>query len=283
MALGAPDHARTNSPPSSSSRQRRLSSSRWRRRRPPQRGTKLHRPSSSPTRRAPRAERAVERGHGAGVALVVVVDEGAQRARQQERQPLRAQHAARAGGVDAGGGQHPLLRAHRQAVERERERRIARAPSAAASAPPPCGAPSFSMRRISTSNSRSRGGSSAMSLRRRRAPRGRSSLTCAAKIASFEPNSPRSRAERDAGARRRSRRRPICSNGFSASSAIKAATMRSRVAARAGGWAGRTRPMRRISRGRLCGPWRPPCGTELSTESSPQSRRFQGRRVCSGG
>ena len=41
---------------------------------------------------------------------------------------------------DVGGGQHPLHRAHRQAVEREREARIAASPSAAASAPPPCAA-----------------------------------------------------------------------------------------------------------------------------------------------
>ena len=103
-------------------------------------------PESGTARRAARrsAGRAPARGRARRASwrvVVVVIDPGAQHVGEQQRQPLRAHHALGAGRADAGGGQHPLLRAHRHGVERQRQRRVARAPSAAASAPPPCAAP----------------------------------------------------------------------------------------------------------------------------------------------
>jgi hypothetical protein len=62
---------------------------------------------------------------------------------------------------------------------------------------------------------------------RRRAPRGRSAFTCAARIASVEPNAPRS-SESETPAPFAISAKPICSIGFSASSAMKASMMRSR-------------------------------------------------------
>ena len=70
-------------------------------------------------------ERAVERGHGAGEAGIVVLDEGAQHAGEHQRRALGAQHAPGTRRVDAGGRQHPLLGPHREAVERHREPGIA--------------------------------------------------------------------------------------------------------------------------------------------------------------
>ena len=68
---------------------------------------------------------AIERRHGAVEAGLVVVDPHRQHAREHQRRALRAQRAARTGRADAGGFQHPMLRAHRHGVEREREARIA--------------------------------------------------------------------------------------------------------------------------------------------------------------
>ena len=56
---------------------------------------------------------------------LVVVEPDAEHAGEHQRGALRAQRAARAGGADAGGLQHPCLRAHGHGVEREREAGIA--------------------------------------------------------------------------------------------------------------------------------------------------------------
>ena len=57
----------------------------------------------------PARQRPIERRHGPGMARIIVIDPGPQHRREHHRQPLRAQHAARAGGIDVGRGQHPLL------------------------------------------------------------------------------------------------------------------------------------------------------------------------------
>src|SRR3954447_23321259 len=69
----------------------------------------------------PARERAVERRHRARV-VVLVVDPGAQHRGKQHCEPLRPDHAAWACRIDVGGGEHPGLRARREAVERKCER-----------------------------------------------------------------------------------------------------------------------------------------------------------------
>jgi hypothetical protein len=70
----------------------------------------LHRPSSRPTSRWPRASSR----------------SSAQDVGEHQRQALRADHALGARRADAGGGQHPLLRADGVRVERQRKAGIAR-------------------------------------------------------------------------------------------------------------------------------------------------------------
>ena len=89
-----------------------------------------------------------------------------------------------------------------------------------------CGA-STSSRRINTSNRRSRGGSSAMSASPPASTARSTSFISAARIASVEPNRPRS-SESETPARLAISAKPICSIGSSASSAMKASMMRSR-------------------------------------------------------
>ena len=113
-----------------------------------------------------------------------------------------------------------MLRAHRHGVERQRQRRIAPRRAQSERIASLYGA-SASSRRISTSNSRSRGGSSAMSASPPSSTMRSMSLTWAAKIASVEPNSAR-RAESVMPARPATSARPICSKGCSASRAISA-------------------------------------------------------------
>ena len=59
------------------------------------------------------------------VDAFVLVQPHADDAREQKRRALRAKHAARTAGADAGGFQHPFLRAQRHAVERKGEPRVA--------------------------------------------------------------------------------------------------------------------------------------------------------------
>jgi two-component system osmolarity sensor histidine kinase EnvZ len=73
----------------------------------------------------PACELAVERCERLGVTFVFVVDPGPQHIGKQEHKPLRPQYALRTRCRDAGGGQHPLLRAHAKSIEREREAGIA--------------------------------------------------------------------------------------------------------------------------------------------------------------
>ena len=89
-----------------------------------------------------------------------------------------------------------------------------------------CGA-SSSIRRINTSNSRSRGGSSAMSASSPASTARSICFTKAARIAKVEPNAPRS-SESETPAPLAISAKPICSIDFSASSAMKASMMRSR-------------------------------------------------------
>ena len=86
-----------------------------------------HRSSSKPDQRWPRASASVERRHRAGEAFIVVVEPGAQHRGEQHRQSLARAPCRADRRADVGGGQHPALRAHRQAVERERQAGIARA------------------------------------------------------------------------------------------------------------------------------------------------------------
>ena len=96
-----------------------------------------------------------------------------------------------------------------------------------------CGAIN-SRRRISTSNSRSRGVSSSMSASPPASTARSSSFTWAANIARVEPNSERSSASVRPAVSAISAS-PICSKGFSASSAISASMARSRSGLAAGG------------------------------------------------
>ncbi len=137
-------------------------------------------------------ERAIERRERARQPLVVVIDPGAQHAGEQRRHALRADHAARSGRVDPGGVEHPGLRAHREAVERQGKARIARTPSASASASPRDAAPSP---RCGASARRTAARAAAPRPCRHSPPASTlrsSSFMCAARIASVLANSPRS-------------------------------------------------------------------------------------------
>ena len=95
------------------------------------------------------------------------------------------------------------MRAHAEPVERERKRRDCTSPSASASAPRPCRAPALP---AAASARRTAGRAAAPSPyrhRRRRAPRGRCSFICAARIASVRAEF----AAQVAPARRRRARR----------------------------------------------------------------------------
>jgi hypothetical protein len=70
-------------------------------------------------------QRPVERSHCPGEARIFIVNPGPQHAAEQRGKTLGAYHAARPRGANAGGCQHPLLRADRKSVKRQRKRRIA--------------------------------------------------------------------------------------------------------------------------------------------------------------
>src|SRR5271156_1590268 len=69
-------------------------------------------------------ERAIQRCHGPRLTRIVVVNPCTENRSEQHGEALSADHAARAGRANPGRGQHPLLRAQRQSVECNRERRI---------------------------------------------------------------------------------------------------------------------------------------------------------------
>src|ERR671936_2195090 len=64
----------------------------------------------------PARERAIERSHGTRAAFVLIVDPGAQNGGIERGKALCAQHTARSSGIDAGSGEHPLLRPYRKCV-----------------------------------------------------------------------------------------------------------------------------------------------------------------------
>ena len=125
------------------------------------------------------------------------------------REALRADHAARARRIDPGGGQHPLLRAHGEPVERQRRAADCGAPSAAASVRLRDAAPA-----LRAGASARRTGARAPAPRPCRSKSSASTarsvaLTWAARIASVEGNSPRNCAS-DTPAAPAMSARPIC-------------------------------------------------------------------------
>src|SRR3984893_18501501 len=68
---------------------------------------------------------AIEGRHGARMSGIIVMHPDAQHRRTEERKSLRAHRTRRAMRRNVGSGQHPLLRAHRQAVERQSQAGIA--------------------------------------------------------------------------------------------------------------------------------------------------------------
>ena len=228
-----------------------------------------HRSSRKPAQRSalarPRSSAAMVRSRPGSSSS----NQTRQHAGEHQRRALRAQRAARAGGADAGGLQHPVLRAHGHGVEREREARIAPRRAQQRAHRLLVGRERFepAHQHVEQPLARRLLGHVGIAAGEHRAV---DVLDVGGedgeRRAEFGAQLPRASGRRGRRPRRGRSPRSECS----ASSAISASIALSRSDVPRGGGGG-SAPCVDVS---ACGPWRPPAGCSVGLNLGPQRRRF---------